>query len=470
MLPAAVSSTQTAFSLASSSGVLDGGSDEIVIGGEVVKVFAKSGNNITNCLRGASNSLNGAEPHDLGSTVIIGGDALYISGSMATYRDIEIFNSRPSRDGNLANQGIGRGNGVTVTGAGNKLVNLVVHDNLNGIFTSSSSSNTEIYGCIVYNNGMHVRNGSIEEGHGHGLYLENNTGYSRVYDDIVLNSFNLGMQGYGVTAPYVGGDISGTAIANSGAPLGKFGDPTRRNYNLIVGPDSQRSPTAVLRDSHFFHPTSTGGYSVKFGYGAGVGTGTVIGNYFIGGGTPFEIANTSTATVTGNQFFSSRTGAVYAIAPPSMPYTWNGNVYHQGVGREVFGIATSGLYQFAGWRNLTGFDQAGSVTNVAMPNTVIVRRNTYQPGRANVLVYAFSGTSITIDLSQTGLVNGQAYSIRSAQNYNGAVLATGIYNSQSPNLGISLTGVALSVASPIGYGFTPQTTCPQFCPMVVVPN
>lgn len=471
VLPTAITATQTTFSVQNASGVLDGGSDELVIGGEVIKVFGKNGNNITGSLRGASNSLNGAEPHASNSTVIFGGDVLYVSGTGATYRDFEILNSRPSRNGNTENQGIGRGNGVTVVGMGNRLVNLIIHDNLSGIMTSGASANTEIYGCLIYNNGMHAVSDGVEQGLGHGMYLENSLGFSKVYEDIVFNNFNLGMQGYGVTAPYVGGDISGTVISNSGSPLGKFGDVNRRNYNLILGPDSQISPTGVIRDSHFFHPMSTNGYSVKFGYGAGVGVGTITGNYFVGGGTLFEIANTPSANVSGNHFYSSRSGAVYAITQNGMPYAWNGNVYHSGLGRDVFGVAATGIYQFSAWRTLTGFDQSGSATATAMPNTVIVRPNAYKAGRANVLIYSPGAASTaTINLSLTGLVNGQGYTIRNGQDYFGAAIASGTYSAQNPNVVVAISGPALTVAAPTGYGFTPATTCPQFCPMVVVPN
>lgn len=470
-LPIGINSSQTTFSLQNASGVLDGGSDELVIGGEVIKVFGKSGNNITGSLRAASNSLNGAEPHPVGSIVVFGGDVLYVLGTATIYRDFEVLNSRPSRNGNTENQGIGRGNGVTVVGNGNKLVNLSVHDNLSGIFTSSASSNTEIYGCIIFNNGMHARSGSEEKGFGHGLYLENNAGYSKVYDDVVFNNFNLGMQGYGVTGPYVGGDVNGTIIANSGSPLGKFGDIGRRNYNLILGPDSQVSPTAVLQNSHFFHPSNVAGYSVKFGYGAGVAIGTVSGNYFTGGGTLLEIAEVSSASVSNNHFYSSSIGAVYALSRAGLPYAWNNNTYYGVANRTVFGIVSNGLFQFSQWKSLTGFDQNATSTNVAMPDTVVVRPNAYESGRANVIIYNFSGSATaTVNLANTGLINGQRFSIRNAQNYLGQPLISGTYSSQNPQVVVPLGGAALQVSTPNGYSFTPASTCPQFCPMVVTPN
>jgi hypothetical protein len=87
------------------------------------------------------------------------------------------------------------------------------------------------------------------------------------------------------------------------------------------------------------------------------------------------------------------------------------------------------------------------------------------------MIYSFSGaTNISINLSSVGLVNGQQFTIRNAQNYYGTPVFTGTYNSSQPTVTVPLTGAALLVATPNGYSFTPATTCPQFCPMVVVPN
>ena len=205
--------------------------------------------------------------------------------------------------------------------------------------------------------------------------------------------------------------------------------------------------------------------------GQNVTTGTITGNYFVGGATLFEIANTPNATITGNQFYSSRSGAVYVIGRNGQPYLWNNNTYHGSTNRNVFGVTGDGIYQFASWKSMTGYDANSAATSSVMPNTVILRPNSYQAGRANVMVYGVAGaTTASIDLSASGLVNGQPYTIRNAQNYFGAPVATGTYNSASPTVVVSLVGAAQSVATPLGYDYTPATTCPQFCPMVVVPN
>ena len=185
----------------------------------------------------------------------------------------------------------------------------------------------------------------------------------------------------------------------------------------------------------------------------------------------FEISNTQTASISGNQFSSARVGAEYVIAPAGLPYAWDNNTYHGAANRSVFGVAGIDLYTLANWRTVTGFDANSTATASTVPDAVIVRPNSYQAGRANVIIYSFSGaTSASINLSNTGLVNGQQYTIRNAQNYFGAAIASGTYSSSNPTVSVSLVGGAQSVATPVGYSYTPPTSCPQFCPMVVVPN
>jgi outer membrane biosynthesis protein TonB len=465
-LVGAISSTQTTITLANAAGFLTVGSDEMIIGSEVLKFGDKSGNTITGVARAASGTIGGAQPHNNGDLVIAAGTNFFVAGSNTTYRDFEITVSNPIRDGSAQGE-LGRGNGITNVGNANKFVNLIVHDTMNGIFTSNLSTNTEIYGCLSYNNGQYKGNLGL----GHGLYLENSSGYSKVYETISLNNFNLGAQYFGVTGAYVGGDTQGSVFANNGAPLNNL-SPNQRNINLLVGPDSIRIPNINLQNLFFFHPYSANGTLLKFGYGAGISNGSILNSYFVGGGgVLLEVQSTTTATVTGNNFYSSAGSPSYVIVPPGASYSWNNNTYHGSANRDVFSVAGGDRLIFTNWKANTGFDLASAQTSTALIDKVIVRPSTYQAGRANVIIYAPSNPgSINIDLSTTGLTNGQSYTIKNAFNYFGANVAAGTYNSASPVISVSLTGAATSVATPVGYSYTAPTTCPQFCSMVVVPN
>jgi hypothetical protein len=412
--------------------------------------------------------LSGAVAHSSGATVRVAGNGLHVDGSNTTYRDFEVRNSYTQRDlepGALTGQGCcgfyasTRGAGISqYTASGINYINLVVHDNLDGMFIGSSTSNTLVYNVISYNNGGHYYDSGEgrETGSGNGMYLENVAGYSRVYETISLNNFNLGAQLYGVSGAYVGGDVQGSVFAGSGSPLGLV------SGGMLYGPDSQKSPTGVVNESHFW------GGGVTFGYGAGIGTGTFTNNYLGSGG--IDVGTVTALTLTGNKIFSA---AVNVLTSQAVGYTWNNNTYYDtATSAAKFGNRTVATNQtFANWKTSTGWDASSSIVGSALPTTVIVRGNTYQAGRANIIVYAASNpASIAVNLSTIGLTHGQSYIIKNAFNWNGSNVATGVYNSSSPTVSVPLNAAAKSVATPVGMGSTPATTCPNFCMFVVVPQ
>ncbi len=476
-LVSAISATQTSFTVADGS-VLSypAGADTgvgVLAEGELIAVYGINGNNVTQANRGGATGSSPPIPHPAGTTLYVKGTNLWVEGNGTTYRDFEITNSIPFRDRDTTCENI-RGIGIQNVAAGNKFINMVVHDVENGILTSNASSNTELYGNIVYNNGLYRSvNGSVE-GYAHGLYLENGSGYSRVYEDIIFNNFNLNTQMFGVTASYVGGDVQGSIWANSGAPMAKF-YPERRSTNLLIGTDSQRIPFISIKDSHFVSPLNTSGSGIKLGYGSGAADGVITNNYFFGGGGRLlEVIDTPNLMVSGNKFYGVNPTLRYTLVYQNSQYNWNNNTYYGGAGRYIYNINDPNggeNRKFDVWRTETGFDANSVETSTGLPSTVIVRPNSYQPGRANIIIYATSAsTSINVNLSNSGLSNGQSYVIRNAFNYFGPIVLTGTYNSNSPTISVPLTGAAATVAPPVGHGYTPPTTCPEFCAMVVVPN
>lgn len=460
--------------LESADGVFTDGTDEICINGEVIKLYAQSGNKFTG-LRAASGSTKGAIAHKAGDKVIIAGTQFYVEGSNTIYRDFEIMNSLPNRDANLNYPEIMRGNGVFNVGDGNSFINLIVHDNISGVFTSAASSNTEFYGCLTYNNGIHKRNSEgVEEGLGHGMYLENSSGYSRIHDCISLNNFNLGTQCFGATAAYVGGDLQGNLFANSGSPLGKF-NAVQRNINLLIGTDEQRIPSINLNSNYFFHPHDSNGTNLKLGYGAGVDEANIEDCCFVGGSVGLEVQNTSKLTALGNNIFSRAGFVSYVMIPSGADYDLNFNRYHKSKERDVFAISGIGMFQFADWKDATGFDWESKETAADMPDIAVIRPNKYQKGRANVIVYV-SGTSnvfdsVQVDLSKTGLADGQGYEIKNAFDYFGESIVLGVYFASTPIINVYYNVQSVrNVAAPIGYDFTPPTTSPNLCVFIIEPK
>lgn len=466
-------STQT-IPVASTSGLVSG--ETIAIDTEMMQIDTVQSPTSLLVNRGWGGSIGGAAAHTSGASVIHAGNQLTVTGSNTIYRDLEIMSSYPQRDlepGAITGQGccgfyaMVRGAGISQTaGTGNSYLINFIHDNLDAIFIGGSTSNTTVAGNIISNNGGHHFDPGEgrEAGSGHGIYAENASGYSRIYQNIVINNFNFNGQFYGVTGSYVGGDHQDNVFANAGSPLGGLINPAYRNFNVIYGPDSVESPTANIVRNHYWAPhDAIGGTPAYLGYGAGIDQATITDNYFVGGPQTVTIGDISTITFIRNNIFGDSPVLTFINKPATLTGTWNTNTYHKAAGRSVYYIPPDPR-DFTTWKSLTGFDAGSTETSVAIPNRVILIPSTYETGRAHVVVYSDS-TSININLSGTGLVNGQGYEIRSAFNYFETVLA-GIYSSANPIVNVSLTS---TVATPIGMSFTPATT-PQFAVLVILPT
>lgn len=479
-LTGAINSSVSNLTVASTAGMVAGG--DIGIDTELMRVQEVTGPTTISVLRGRSPSIGGAASHSDGATVWLGGSQLKVTGDDTTYFNFEVTNSwtirdndnynRPSTEGCCGFFAYVRGTGVNVeSGDGNKLVNLIVHDNLDGIFTGQTSSNTEVYGVLTYNNGnRYYHTGDLwETGAGGGLYLQNASGFSKVHEVISLNNYAIGAQFRGDSAGYVGGDIQGGVFANSQAPIRDArADATFRN--MIFGPGTFQSPTGVVNESHFFQPPglNPNSYNMIFGYDAGVADGTFTNNYFIGGSASnFEVGTVTTLTATGNKFYSTGANDKYTTTSTLSGYTWDNNTYYNTVAGTNFRFNAN---TFNNWLSTTTYDDNSTVSAGAIPTTVIVRPNDYETGRGHVYVYAPGQTAVDVDLSTLDLVNGQGYAIKNAFNYFGDDVMTGVYSSASPTISVPLNGTAATVATPEGESYTPDTTAPLFAVLMVIPG
>jgi hypothetical protein len=205
----------------------------------------------------------------------------------------------------------------------------------------------------------------------------------------------------------------------------------------------------------------------------------VQNNYIAGGNIPLRMRGWSSATVTGNTIYGSAVGGAdnngvidIITGPATSPsYTFNTNTYFYSGSSLPFIYDTA--RDFSTWRSLVGGD-TGSTYTSGRPTgiKVFIRPNQYEQGRAHIAIYNWDGAnSVTVNLSPTGLRDGQVYEIRNAQNYFGPVVFTGTYNTSTPAISISLTSAAATaVATPINHVYTPATTLPAFGVFVVVPR
>lgn len=338
------------------------------------------------------------------------GVVLTVLGGNTYFWGFEITSSDPARpDSGGPNQP----NGVYLSTSQNiKFINLVIHDLPGqGMGLWAENTDAEVYGCLVYYNGTNHWD--------HGIYLQNKTGTKTIADNIVFNQASHGLHAYGSDVAFLDNiTMTGNTVFESGGLLGG----AERNI-LLGGLSVAHNP--IVTNNYTYFRGSEGNSNV--GYSAGTVNAQIKNNYFIAGNAAERFNIDAAAVVTGNTFIG-------ATDPDTLPSRYPSNTY-------MASRPTSG-------------------------SNVFVRANKYETGRANITVYNWAkASSVSVDLSTSGLVSGDAFEIRDVQNYFGNPVVTGTYTGGA--VSVPMTG--LPVAAPKGSGLVyPTHTAPQFNAFVVL--
>jgi hypothetical protein len=447
---------------------------------EDIYVKGLSGN-VLDAVRGWNGSTPAA--HAAGALVNVANNILTINGSHAWYWGLEVMSSDPARVTSQAGPfptDIRRGTGITLSSASAiKLINCIVHDAGDAIGLWTGATDIEVHGCIMYNNGWQ----GPDRGHGHGLYIQNNTGTKQIHDVISFNNFATGMKAFGHMAGAINVEFKGVTSFNNGSVR----VPNMpKEWNLHAGTEAIPSDLISITNSFFYHTPGTVGESLHFGFtNLDNNRITVADNYVVGGHSTMAVANWKAAVVTGNTFYIGSLGTwssqalVNAAPSPGLTaaaFTWDNNSYFDGApaytngARYTFsfpGLKNSlggGLLSFNEWKAGTGWDRNSSYATANLATTrVFVRPNRYEP-RAHVIVYNWSmQPQVTADVSSV-LKAGDAYEIRDAQNYFGPPLASGVLSGSTVTIPMNLTAVAQAVGN---VPTRPPHTAPQFGVFIV---
>ena len=195
-----------------------------------------------------------------GQRVIIDGassgrDTLSVLGAHTWFWGLEITSTDPKR--RTAETGswpsdLHRGYGSVTRAPGIRYINMIVHDNANGLGLWSEAVGADAYGNIIYNNGWQ----GPDRAHGHGIYTQNQIGERRISDNIIFNQFSHGIHAYGSSsAPLDNITLEGNIVFNNGALAAspeyraeyparrrEAGNepPTREQHDVLRGRQAQR--------------------------------------------------------------------------------------------------------------------------------------------------------------------------------------------------------------------------------------
>jgi|GEM_PF-3493438 len=309
-------------------------------------------------------------------------------------------------------------------GDGVKLINMVIHNspNRSGIGAWDVGNDHEIYGCLIYRNGIDPGNWA------HGIYTQNRENHTTkvIADCLIFNNFGWGMHCYGEAPKLANYLFEGCVLYGNGMPEGSAGPVA----NFLCG-GKKDSNNVVMRECYtYFPPTGRFKRGADFGYIArNNGSVTIDRCMFIGGLNALELKAWHQVTFNNNVCYTP-SGIGLVMTPPAgnNPFvaevardelfpetaqkqdrsynransTFTGNTYHFEPGKPAIhrsGIAYTSIDQ---WRNDTGWDKDSRMIS-GKPDQlhVALRPNKYEPAKAHLIVYNWPGDqTVSIDLKK----------------------------------------------------------------------
>jgi len=382
-------------------------------------------------------------------------------GSYTWFQDIEIASSIPIRTGTSEAGDLAKSvllNAVDCWAPGTKLIDLVIHDDRQGIGIWQEARDSEVYGNLIYYNGFQAP----DRGHGHGIYLQHDEGTLLIGDNIVFDQFGAGIHGYGTSNGHVRNvTVDGNIVFNNGG----ISQKGQHDDNILFASGSGLENIVVQNNFTYHTPDGDIGYSrVGWQFDSANKTVMVRNNYWIGGDLAIMLNRWTAANFTGNTVYSkSKLLALVDALPSQNPrkYVWDRNTYY-GSGRFMFAGKD---VDWSGWRERSTLDSASKFYAGAPHGTwSFVRPNKYEQGRGNIAIYNWDHKDkVAVDVSGF-MPAGATYEVRDAENFYGDPVAAGKFDGKP----ISIPMSGLLPAQPNGQVPTPPVhTGPEFGAFVI---
>jgi hypothetical protein len=337
--------------------------------------------------------------------------------SYVWFEGMECTNRKPGSEGSMC---VVMSNSADTCpfNTGMKVINMVLHDGAMGVQFEGHGMEDEVNGCIIYYNG----HDATDRGHGHGIYIQSMKGPKLARDNIVFRNFWAGSQLYG--SKKCGGLDNVTYEGNT---FFNNGEISYHGFaqNMCIGSWAGVKPKGMKC-----------------------------------------IENLSYAPPSGEKLLNS-------ISKCESPVIKDNYLAGPGLAMSDVGQANSGQMAMTG-NTLIGqigdpFKNIAGNTYETKPTgcKVFVRKNAYEEGRANITIFNWDKSGkVDVDVSKTGLKQGDKYEVRDVQDWYGKPAVAGTWDGKP--VSIPMTG--LTVAAPIGLPAqykTPPHTAPEFGAFVI---
>lgn len=421
---------------------------------------------------------------------IDGGINAVSSGNWVTFWGLG-FTCRNAR----TNSYLARPAGLLMSSRGHKAVNLVMQ---NVGHPAIGGGGSEIYGCLLERIGIYDTNDlgtpTTPAPRGSALYLQNSGVWEyEVRENISFHQINAGMKGYTQEGLADNFTFDGNVVFNNGGegieidslfnvittarvwnnftyhclktPMGYFADITGTNLfqlqsliysnNYEIGQPGAGSATTWFKrweDLKVVNNTiATVSLSNAWDAGSGSGTGSsgkFIDLYFSTNHPKSYVFDNNAyygGRDIGGEWFESGPGTNLGVFYHTyLPFRYNLNA--------VAGPAdgTNGPLSFAKWQSTHGYDLNSTyTTNLPTTDTfTVLRTNKYERGRCHIIAINWrTNSSVNVNLSTSGLTNGQPFTVRDSQNYFGDPVYSNVFIAASPTISIPLTMTDMSPAT-----------------------
>ncbi len=403
---------------------------------------------------------------------------LSIAGQYAYYWGLEVICSDPIRSTLLPGSDPAdvprQEMTVFITGPYNKIINMVLHDLGDGLYSGWSAQGLEIYGTLVYNNGWV----GPDRGHGHGLYLQNQFETKRVIDNVIFDNFSTNLKIGGSAGYLINFAVEGNSVFLAGAPaLASF--PYQLNLDNEGGAGAGN--TTYNRNSIFHINGKTQGvrlgitgdpvepYPMTFTNNIEQGTVemdtwpvlTFRGNKLSGGPIPWVDFGYRLLTIT---IPSGLSPSNYAVDGNQYTHQWTSTDQPFNLALYTPTRIETPYATLASWQSATGWDASSSLaTDPPSGMDIVVRPNQYEAGRANITVWNWANASMAnIDVSNV-LKVGDTYTVHHVYDFFGTPVASGTYSGGPITLPLS----SYAAPIPIGMGVAPPSSGAQFNVFVI---
>jgi len=349
---------------------------------------------------------------------------LSIEGQYSWFWGLTITNSDKTGDNYFKD-------GVYFVGENSKLINSRIYNNGgNGVGFWQPALNSEIYGCIIYHNGYR----GDTRGHGHGIYSQNTIGSKLIRDNILFNSFGIGIHIYAQNGGVQGFELEGNTIFNSGIPGADYID-----RNILIG-GFQQADRIFIKDNHFYNrPDFYSKASVQLGYAVANRDAEFYRNIIVDGSL-YMVGGWDNLKISENTFFSGSNDFQL------LAFDDYGNIGMSSFDRNNYYKGSLNEMTFEQWKSFSGQDINSEYFDAEpVESSYYLLPNIYQAGRTTVVVYNWAGNSeISVDLS-TILKIGNNYQIWDVLNYEGGPVADGVYQGNDVYLPLDLSEIEIPI-------------------------